>query len=240
MRKAMFLVTGALALWCAQVVFAGLEQAEVAFLKGDYGLAIKNCDSSAAGDYLKARVLLKENRVQEAREVFQKILVEFPSNELNDAVQLGLADTYFSDEKYEDAIGEYRKIEERYGQSRFAAIALYKMGRSHLKLNQMEQARFYFQKLQQNYPLSFEAKLIDEFDNSEFSNSVQVGCFSSYNNAEKLVNKLKDKNFDAYISEKEGSPVFYRVRVGKFKTASEAMACKATLERKGYKTKLCP
>lgn len=238
MIKKIFLL--AVVLFFPAPAFAGMEQAEVAFLRGDYDLAVKNCDDSMAGNYLKARVLLKESRIQEAREVFQKILTDFSSKGLDDAAQLGLADTYFADEKYEEAIGRYRSIGEKYSQSRFAAMALYKLGRCHLKLNQMEQARFCFQKLHQDYPLSFEAKLIDELDNSEFTNSVQVGCFSMYYNAEKLVYKLKSKGFDAYISEKEGYPVFYRVRVGKFKTASEAMVCKSSLEKKGYKTKLCP
>lgn len=242
MKKCFFilLVIGALVCWCTGPVSAGMEQAEVAFLKGDYDLAIKNCDNSADGFYLKARTMLKENNIQEARSIFEKILTDFRSSGFDDAAQLGLADTYFADERYEEAIGEYRKIGEKYGQSRFAAVALYKLGKSHLKLNQMEQARFYFQKLQQDYPLSFEAKLIDELDNSEFVKSVQVGCFSGYSNAEKLVDKLKAKGFDAYISEKEGFPVFYRVRVGKFKTENEARACKVSLEKKGYKTKLCP
>ena len=234
------LVTGVLVFRCTTFVFASLEQAEAAFLKGDYDLAVKSCDGSAAGYYLKARVLLKENKIQDAREAFKKILSDFPGAGFDDAAQLGLADTYFSDERYEEAIGEYRKIQEKYGQSRFGAIALYKLGKSYLKIGTMEQARFYFQKLQKDYPLSFESKLIDELDDSQLNYSVQVGCFSKYENADILTGKLKKEGFDAYVSEKDGYPVFYRVRAGNFKTRPEADSCKVLLQKKGYKTKLCP
>jgi len=235
-----FFVICVLALGIPNCAFAGMEQAQAAFLKGDYDLAASNCDNSAQGYCLKGRILLQENKITEARAIFENILSDSNAGSFNDAAQLGLADTYFAEEQFQKAIGEYRKIQEKYASSEFNAAALYRLGKSYLKLGQMEQARFYFQKLQQEYPFSFEAKLIDELDNSEFTYSVQVGCFSSFTNADKLVKKLKDKKFDAYISEKEGFPVFYRVRVGKFKNESDAAACKALLEKKGYKTKLCP
>jgi tetratricopeptide (TPR) repeat protein len=219
---------------------ASLDQAYVLFLKGDYGPAVSACDNSAAGYYLKARTLLKENKIQDARAAFEKILTDFAGSGFDDAAQLGLADTYFSDEQYQQAIGEYRKVQEKYRQTPFSAIVLYKLGKSYLKLGVMEQARFYFQKLQKDYPLSFESKLVDELDDSQFFYSVQVGCFSKYENAEKLVKKLKKEKLDAYVSEKDASPIFYRVRVGKFRTQSEAESIKALLQNKGYKTKICP
>ena len=58
--------------------------------------------------------------------------------------------------------------------------------------------------------------------------------------AQKLVDKLKRAGFNAYVSEKEGQPDFYRVRAGKFKTSGESRICKEALEKKGYKAKLCP
>lgn len=235
-----FLAAGALVILCTQLSFASMEQAEAAFLRGEYDFALKNCDASAQGRYLKARIFLKQDKIIPAQEAFKTILADFSQSDIAQAAQLGLADTYFADERYEDAIAGYRKLQEKYPHSEFSAISLYKLGKCYLKLGAMEQARFYFQKLQQEYPLSFEAKLIDELDNSEFAHSVQVGCFSGYENAERLVSKLKKKGFDAYISEKEGFPVFYRVRVGKFKTENEAKSCKKSLEKKGYKTKLCP
>ena len=223
-----------------QYAFADMDQAEIAFLKGEHDLALANCDASGRGNYLKARILLKENKIQQAYDIFENILQNDSDKALHDVAQLGLADAFFAEERYDDAIGEYRKIQEKYAGSPFCALAFYKIAKCYRKLGQMEQARVYVQKLQQDYPLSFEAKLMDELDNSEFVYSVQVGGFSKYANAENLVNKLKGKGLDAYISEKEAFPVVYRVRVGKFKAKSDALVCKALLEKKGYKTKLCP
>jgi len=243
------LVTGALVLWCTHYVFANLDTAQVQFLKGDYSAAVKSCDDFAetaksadlpAAYYLKGRTLLKANRLDEAQNTFTKILTDFSKSAYVEQAQLGLADTLFAKEDYQNAVGEYRKFEEKYNQSPFLATVLYKLGKSHLKTKQLDQARFYFQKLQQDYPLSFESKLVDELDNSEFTYNIQVGCFSNYANAEKLVKRLKSRSFDAFISEKEGFPVFYRVRVGKFRSESDAKACKLSLEKNGFKTRLCP
>ncbi len=238
-----------LMLWYGAPAFAGLEQAEVFILKGDYDTAIKNCNeiisspvnNDTPGAYcLKGRALLAQNKIIEAQDIFNKVLTDFSSSRFCDIAQLGLADTYFAQEDYGKAIGEYRKLEEKYKDSRLNVIALYKLGKASLKEGDMQQARFYFQKLQQEYPMSFESKLVDELDDRQFSYSVQVGCFSKYENAEKQVEKLKKQGFKAYVSEKEGFPVFYRVRVGNFKTESQTQACEISLRKKGYKTKTCP
>jgi tetratricopeptide (TPR) repeat protein len=241
------LVTGALVPWCTQVVFASLEQSETAFLKGDYNVAVQNCDdlirsgTDAAQAYcLKGRVLLKQNQTGKAREAFNKVLTDFSKSDVCDQAQLGLGDISFAENNFDAAIGEYRKLQEGYPQSSLSALALYKLGKSCLKADRHQEARFYFQKLQKDYPLSFESKLVDELDDSQFNYSVQVGCFSRYENADKLTAKLKKEGFDAYVSEKDGYPVFYRVRVGNFKTPQEADSCKVRLQKKGYKTKLCP
>ena len=229
--------------------FAGLEQAEVSFLKGEYPDSIKKCDEiinmsqgqdKAAAYYLKAKSLIKVNKIPQAQQIFEKILSEFPGSRFSEEAQLGLGDIYFALNDYEKALGEYRKLQEKYPDTPFMAMALYRLGRSCQKLGRMNEARYYFQKLQQDYPLSFESKLIDELEDAQFAYSVQVGCFSKYENAEKLVNTLKAAGFDAYVSEKEGHPVFYRVRVGKFKASKDAESCRSALQKKGYKTKICP
>ncbi len=247
----LFFLAGAGLFFEPSGAFAGIEQAEAAFLKGDYAVSIKNCEqiinskSAKSGEianayYLKARSLIKEDKAGEAGEIFQKIISRFSTSQFADRAQFGMGDVLFCQGNFSGAIGEYRKVTEQYPRSQLLAITLYRLAKSCLELGRMEEARFYFQKLQQDYPLSFESKLIDELDDSEFIYSVQAGCFGKYDNAERFVKKLKGQGFDAYISEKEGYPVFYRVRIGRYKTLSEARACSAMLEKKGHKTKICP
>lgn len=249
--RIIFLLSVVWGLWSAvcATAFADLKQAEVSFLEGDYDAAVRICDDvirkGSIADiseayYLKGRTLLKQNRINQARGVFENILADFSGSHFCDEAQMGLGDTFFAENDFDRAIAEYRKVQEKYPQSRLAALVLYKLGRSCVKSGRMQEGRFYFQKLQQDFPLSFEAKLIDELDDSQFAYSVQVGCFSKYDNAERLTAELKKKGFTAYISEKDGYPVFYRVRVGNFRTKAEANSCKASLQKKGYKTKLCP
>jgi len=227
--------------------FADMDQAELLLLKSDYDAAIRNCDlaismksASAGAYYSKGVAMLKKSKYKDAEMLFNKIVADFSGSDFRDISLVRLGDISFYEGDFDAAIGRYRKLQEEYPQSELMAEVVYRLGKSCIKANRMPEARFYFQKLQRDFPMSFESKLIDELDDSEFVYSVQVGCFSRYENAEKLVDKLKLAGFDAYVSEKDSQSVFYRVRVGKFKTPDESRICKEAVEKKGYKARLCP
>ena len=64
---------------------------------------------------------------------------------------------------------------------------------------------------------------------------VQVGSFSSRQNAEQLVSKLKDSYDDAHIVEYDrGDRLFYQVRVAKAETLATAREKAKELKRVGY------
>ncbi|MDD5476887.1 MAG: SPOR domain-containing protein [Candidatus Omnitrophica bacterium] len=67
--------------------------------------------------------------------------------------------------------------------------------------------------------------------------SVQVGFFTNSSNADILKNKLLAGNYPAYL---EDSGAGYRVRVGKFKTQQEALELEGKLSKEGFQTKICP
>ncbi len=73
------------------------------------------------------------------------------------------------------------------------------------------------------------------------SYSVQVGAFSSLENARKLTLKLQAQGLSAYISAVDSlNKKVYKVRVGGFLSRQEAMAAESRLKTRGYPTKIIP
>ena len=152
------------------VAYAGIQEAEISFLRRDYNKTIRECEAIAgSADYasaekayfLKGQSHLKQNQLQEARRSYGAILSDFPRGKFRDDAQLGIADTYFAEGEFHKAIEEYQILLEVYTKTPLVAIAIYKLGRCYAKLGMREKKEFYFQKLLRDYPLSFEAKLIE-------------------------------------------------------------------------------
>jgi cell division septation protein DedD len=73
------------------------------------------------------------------------------------------------------------------------------------------------------------------------SYSIQVGAFSSPENARKLTLKLKAQGYSSYISLAESfNKKIYKVRVGGFSGLREAKDAEIELKTKGYPTKIIP
>jgi cell division septation protein DedD len=71
--------------------------------------------------------------------------------------------------------------------------------------------------------------------------SIQVGAFSSAENARKLTLKLKAQGYSAYISSAESfNKKIYKVRIGGFSSLQEAKRAEIKLKTKGYPTKIVP
>ena len=61
-------------------------------------------------------------------------------------------------------------------------------------------------------------------DFNVFAFSVQVGCFTSKNNAYTLKQKLEKKGYEVFVIEPIAiNDKFYKVRVGRFKEKANAM-----------------
>ena len=67
--------------------------------------------------------------------------------------------------------------------------------------------------------------------------SVQVGSFASASNAERLLNRLLNSRYAAYIKKDEATKR-YRVRVGQLSTRRDANLLEERLKKDGYPTKI--
>ena len=72
---------------------------------------------------------------------FQTFLQAFPKSELADDAQFNIADTYFSQNKFAEAIAEYDKVITGYPNTNSVPLAYYKRGMSQERLGQTDAAR---------------------------------------------------------------------------------------------------
>jgi tol-pal system protein YbgF len=72
---------------------------------------------------------------------FQAFLKAFPKSELADDAQFNIADTYFSQNKFTEAVAEYDKVITGYPNTNSVPLAYYKRGMSQERLGQTEAAR---------------------------------------------------------------------------------------------------
>ena len=90
----------------------------------------------------------------DAREVFKKISLGFPTHDRADDAQYFRGETYYQENAYDNAIGEYQKVWEKFADSALADDALFRAGESAEKLKNCTEARAYFTALKQKYPKS--------------------------------------------------------------------------------------
>lgn len=199
---------------------AAISNVEGLMLKDAYAQAARDCQkllttkrgvaTRAKLYYLLGICLLKQDRFVEARKNFSIVIQRYSQSRFCDDASLGIGDAYFLAGDYEQAQNRYNKFVRDYPQSGLVSIA-----RMHLE----------------------ECQGAGNDTNSYFS--VQLGCFSSKENAQKLRDDLINRGFQAYILALP-SESFYRVRVGKFDNRLEAEFMEQRLKGQGYSTKVCP
>jgi tetratricopeptide (TPR) repeat protein len=194
---------------------------------------------------------LKDNNHVRASDMFDRVLGEFKKSRFSEQAKLALGDTCFMQ-------GDFAKAERLYNEllnsadTKLKPAVLYRLNQAALKQGDSANSKEYLEKLKQDYPFSLEAKLNKEANvatddkpsESILSGpiySVQVGFFSSKENALNFTDELTQKNFPAY-AEKDivGGKESYRVKVGKLKTRQEAQDLEKKLSQAGYPTKVCP
>jgi len=106
-----------------------------------------------------AEKLAKQNYVL-ARESFEVLLKNYPKSELADKAQFQLAESYFGEKKYENAILAYQVVIAKYLKSSKRPAALYKQARAFEKLGDTVNAKERDNDLIKVYPNSSEANLV--------------------------------------------------------------------------------
>ena len=75
-----------------------------------------------------------------------------PDHELADNAQFYVADSYYREENFPQAIVEFQRVLDEYTASDKSADAVYRTGMAYLELNDRRNATNYFQKVVDEYP----------------------------------------------------------------------------------------
>lgn len=227
-----------------------MEALKVDFLQGNYRRVIfeaqaeirrmRFCNTEEL-NYLLALSYLKEFEPELSRECFKRILGN-PSGRFAKEAGLGMADTYLVSGELDQAAEMYGRLISSNPGSQEPAI-LYRLSQLEYRRGNRQKAGEYWLRLKKDFPLSPELKAEREIPmrrpiaarKTEYS--VQVGFFTSRSNADNLKRKLLDRNYPAYVEE---CGTGYRVKVGKFISASEAAEAETRLSREGFETKVAP
>ncbi|KQR72345.1 tetratricopeptide repeat protein [Pedobacter sp. Leaf176] len=124
-------------------------------------------DSSALKMYADAELLLFRNLPRQAIQKLDSISIAFPQNSLADAVMMSKAKILIKSDEYQKAADIYKKVIEAFKDGIWTDDALFTLGDIYeKKLNDIPQAKIYFQKLITDYPGSmFSAEARKRFRN---------------------------------------------------------------------------
>lgn len=108
--------------------------------------------------YMAAYQAYKEGRSAEAREQFISLLKKYPENEYSDNARLWVAESYFAEGSYEDAILAYEELFKKNPQSDKIPGAMLKQGSAFFELKDKKTGTIILEKLIEKYPDSKQAK----------------------------------------------------------------------------------
>lgn len=131
---------------------AGDEDIEKAEAEPEDGSELKD-------DYMSAYEAYKEDRTVEAREKFEALLRDYPENEYSDNARFWIAESYYKDGNYEDAILAYEELFKKNPGSDKVPGALLKQGLAFYALKDKKTGKLILEKLIEKYPDSDQAKL---------------------------------------------------------------------------------
>ncbi|MEJ2323176.1 MAG: tol-pal system protein YbgF [Nitrospirota bacterium] len=109
--------------------------------------------------YEKALVEFKNNDYQKARAMMSEFIRKYPENPLAGNAQFWIAETYYSEKDYTDAILAYEDLLQKYRGHNKVPAALLKQGFAFLELGDEKAARGILKELVANYPDSEQAKI---------------------------------------------------------------------------------
>ncbi|HEY8367882.1 MAG TPA: tol-pal system protein YbgF [Thermodesulfobacteriota bacterium] len=109
--------------------------------------------------YQEGFELFKKREYAKAREKFQQFLKANPNSDFAEGAMYFIAETYFAERDYENAILRYEELLVRFPKGRRVPAALLQQGFAFKELGAPKDARMAFQKILEAYPNSTEATL---------------------------------------------------------------------------------
>lgn len=126
--------------------------------KSEKGREIARGKQDKESVYASAYELFKDGKYDRAREMFQNFLKQYPDTEYSDNAQFWIAECYYFEKKYENAILEYEKVSKNYPDGDKVPYALLKQGITFMHLGDKVSARLILQRVIKDYPNTNQAR----------------------------------------------------------------------------------
>lgn len=222
---------------------------EAGILREDYSGIISREETLLSGlrghdlaraQYFLGLAYLKTGEFAKARKYFNAALKIGADDSLNKDIETAIADSYFTENDYDNALIYYKKFLDTYRKTNREYIVKYKMARTCLELGQWNQAKSLLKEVAGSSSLEAQ-KAREILEENLFYFTAQVGSFQDRKNARNLLKRLKKEKFDCFITETTCDKITcYRIRVGKFETKAEVEKIAAVLKEKGLPVRIYP
>ena len=129
---------------------------------GSTPTADKKTAQNAVSDqqlYSDARQAYNNGNMDKARQIFKRIIQEFPKSRNVDNAQFWIGETYYYEKWYERAILEYQTVLEKYPNGNKVPSAMLKQGMALKQIGEKSSARLVLQELVKKFPKSSEAAI---------------------------------------------------------------------------------
>jgi len=238
---------------------------KAAIKEGEKIMAVSSHNQAGLDElyYILGLSYLKDGNYLRASDIFEIVINEFKSSNFVNEAKMGMADVYYFKGEYASAENKYKDLLNVKSTENLKAQLYYRLSEVAVKLGKSDEVRTYQEKLKKESPLNMEPKLIEpvaiaksspvvvetapvvasapENQASVILYSVQVGSFTSNENARNLSAELNKKSYAAFVDEvKSDDRLVYKVKVGKFSSRQEAVDLEAKLAKEGYPTKIYP
>lgn len=114
-------------------------------------------DASEEQLYADARKAYDNGDLDKARQLFQKLIKEFPKSKNADNAQFWIGESYYREKWYERAILEYQSVIENYPNGNKVPAAMLKQGMALQQIGEKPSARLILEELVKKYPKAPEA-----------------------------------------------------------------------------------
>lgn len=171
---------------------------------------------------------------------YRRIINGYPQSRYVDIAYLEIAKIAIGQDNFKDALVTLNELRKNYPDSELKDEVLFWTGVAYIESGDKDVGYKTLQELINTYPKSIWSSRAKNFvpqttPPKEFY-TIQVGSFRNKENAEKRIEELKAKGFDARIVEASiMEKIHYRVWVGEFETMEQAKSMALKLDSLGIK-----
>jgi tol-pal system protein YbgF len=120
---------------------------------------VKDAENERVKAYDAAFSAFNDKKFKESRERFEAFLKTYPKNDLSDNAQFWIAETYYAEKHYEDAILSYESLMKNYPESRKMSGAMLKQAFAFIEIGDPKTGKIILNRMIEKFPDSKDAEL---------------------------------------------------------------------------------